>query len=161
VDNDLEKPPQDQIDEAVEKYKRYLGVQTDGHSMTIRVSYQAWTAERAAAIANAHLESYQRLQVQAKTTAARNANSWLANQVTELQNQLQSAESEVARYREDHHLTGVAKDSAALSQQLAALNGQLIAAQADLAETESRAARIGARAETRAGADTVERRWIQ
>jgi polysaccharide biosynthesis transport protein len=155
VDNDLEKPPQDQIDEAVEKYKRYLGVQTDGHSMTIRVSYQAWTPERAAAIANAHLESYQRLQVQAKTTAARNANSWLANQVTELQNQLQSAESEVARYREDHHLTGVAKDSAALSQQLAALNSQLIAAQADLAETESRAARVGARAETRTAADTV------
>ena len=38
--------------------------------MTIRVSYRAWTPERAADIANAHLESYQGLQVQAKMAAA-------------------------------------------------------------------------------------------
>jgi polysaccharide biosynthesis transport protein len=145
VDNELDRPAQPQIDEAVEKYNRYLAVQTDGHSMTIHVSYQAWTPERAAAIVNAHLESYQRFQVEAKIAAARNANSWLANQVAELQNQLQASESEIARYREDHHLTGVAKDSSALSQQLATLNSQLIVAQADLAESEARAARIGVR----------------
>jgi uncharacterized protein involved in exopolysaccharide biosynthesis/MinD-like ATPase involved in chromosome partitioning or flagellar assembly len=143
---DSDAPKQERIDDAVEKYMRYLGVQTDGHSITIRVSYRAWTPERAAAIVNAHLESYQRLQVQAKTAAARNANTWLANQVTELRDQLQTAETAVARYREDHHLTGAAKDSAALSQQLAALNSQLITAQADLAESEARAARIGVRA---------------
>jgi uncharacterized protein involved in exopolysaccharide biosynthesis/Mrp family chromosome partitioning ATPase len=153
--NDLGNVAQAQIDETVEKYKRYLYVETDGHSMTIRVSYRAWTPERAAAIVNAHLESYQRLQVQAKTAAARNANAWLANQVTELRNQLQTAETEVARYREDHHLTGAAKDDAALSQQLAALNSQLITAQADLAESEARAARIGVRADATAGADSV------
>src|SRR5207237_956762 len=66
-------PTQAQIDDAVEKYARYLGVQTDGRSMTIRVSYRAWTPERAADIANAHLESYQGLQVQAKMAAARAA----------------------------------------------------------------------------------------
>ena len=149
-DDNVDKPAQAQIDEAVEKYKGYLDVQTDGHSMTLRVSYRAWTPERAAAIVNAHLESYQRLQVQAKTAAARNANSWLASQVTELRNQLQTAEVAIARYRVDHHLTGAAKDNAALSQQLATLNSQLITAQADLAESEARAARIAVRADARA-----------
>jgi succinoglycan biosynthesis transport protein ExoP len=153
--NDSDAPTQAQIDEAVEKYARYLVVQTDGHSMTIRVSFRAWTPERAAAIVNAHLESYQRLQLQAKTAAARNANAWLTNQVTELRNQLQTAETAVTRYREDHHLTGAAKDDAALSQQLAALNTQLITAQADLAESEARAARVGVRAAATAGADSV------
>jgi uncharacterized protein involved in exopolysaccharide biosynthesis/MinD-like ATPase involved in chromosome partitioning or flagellar assembly len=153
--DDFDAPTQAQIDEAVEKYARYSVIQTDGHSMTIRVSYRAWTPERAATIVNAHLESYQRLQVQAKTAAARNANTWLANQVTELRDQLQTAETAVARYREDHHLTGAAKDDASLSQQLAALNTQLITAQADLAESEARAARIGVRAAATAGADSV------
>jgi polysaccharide biosynthesis transport protein len=153
--HDLGSPAQAQIDEAVERYKRYLDVQTDGHSMTIHVSYRAWTAERAATIVNAHLESYQRVQVQAKTAAARNANSWLTGQVADLRNQLQAAETAVARYREDHHLTGAAKDNTALSQQLATLNGQLITAQADLAESEARAAGIGVHADAKGGVDSV------
>ena len=83
--------------------------------------------------------------MQAKAAAARTANSWLTNQVTELRNQLQTAENAVSRYREEHRLTGAAKNTGVLSQQLASLNSQLIAAQADLAESEARAARIGVR----------------
>jgi succinoglycan biosynthesis transport protein ExoP len=146
---------QAEIDEAVEKYTRYLNVQTDSRSMTIRVSYRAWTPARAAAVVNAHLDSYQQVQVQAKAAAARTANSWLTNQVTELRNQLQTAENAVSRYREEHRLTGAAKNTGVLSQQLASLNSQLIAAQADLAESEERAARIGARSSAKGGADSV------
>jgi succinoglycan biosynthesis transport protein ExoP len=153
--NDDDVPGQAKIDEAVEKYMGYLNVSTDLHSMTIHVSYRAWTPERAAAIVNAHLESYEQLQVQAKTAAAQSANSWLTKRVDELQNQLQTAESAVARYREEHHLTGAAKDKSALSQQLVTLNSQLIAAQADLAESETRAASVGGRAATKGGADSV------
>jgi succinoglycan biosynthesis transport protein ExoP len=133
----------------------YLNVWTDLRSMTIHVSYRAWTAERAAVIVNAHLESYQKLQVQAKAAAAQSANSWLTKRVDELQNELQTAESAVAQYREEHHLTGAAKDKSALSQQLVTLNSQLIVAQADLAESETRAASVGARAATKGGADSV------
>jgi uncharacterized protein involved in exopolysaccharide biosynthesis/MinD-like ATPase involved in chromosome partitioning or flagellar assembly len=148
-------PTQAQIDEAVEKYTRYLSVQTDSRSMTIHVSYRAWTPERAAAIVNAHMESYQQVQVQAKTAAAQRANAWLTAQVAELRNRLKTAETAVARYREEHQLTGAAKEPAALSQQLAALNSQLIAAQADLAEAEARAARIGASTSAKGAADSV------
>src|SRR5207244_328716 len=143
-----------EIDEAVEKYTRYLNVQTDSRSMTIRISYRAWTPARAAAVVNAHLDSYQQVQVQAKAAAARSANSWLTSQVTELQNQLQTAERAVSRYREEHRLTGAARNTSVLSQQLASLNSQLIAAQADLAESEARAARIGAPGSAKGGADS-------
>src|SRR5256885_9706822 len=54
------------------------------------------------------------------------------------------ADNASSRYREKHHLTGAAKDSAGVSQQLTALNSQLITARAELAENEARAARIGA-----------------
>src|SRR5207244_7470070 len=144
-----------EIDEAVEKYTRYLNVQSDSRSMTIRISFRAWTPARAAAVVNAHLDSYQQVQVQAKAAAARSANSWLTSQVTELQNQLQTAERAVSRYREEHRLTGAARNTSVLSQQLASLNSQLIAAQADLAESEARAARIGAPGSAKGGADSV------
>jgi succinoglycan biosynthesis transport protein ExoP len=159
----LAKPPREvsasvtqaEIDEAVEKYARYLNVQTDSHSMTIHVSYRAWTPERAAAIVNAHMDSYQQVQVQTKAAAAQRANSWLTAQVAELRNQLQAAETAVARYREEHRLTGAARDQTALSTQLATLNSQLITAQADLAENEARAVRIGASAGAKGAADSV------
>src|SRR3984893_10279446 len=142
--NDGNQPTQAQIDAAVEKYTGYLVVQTDGRSMTIRVSYRAWTPERAAAVANAHIDSYRNVEVKAKEMAAQRANSALTAQVAELRRPLQGAEMAVTRYREEHRLTGAARDSAGVSVQLTALNSQLIAARADLAESEARAARIGA-----------------
>jgi succinoglycan biosynthesis transport protein ExoP len=141
--NDASQPTQEQIDAAVETYTGYLLVQTDGHSMTIRVTYRAWTPERAAAVVNAHIDSYRNVEVKAKVTAAGRANSALTAQVAELRQQLQEAEMAVTRYREEHHLTGAARDSAGVSAQLAGLNNQLIIARADLAESEARASRIG------------------
>jgi uncharacterized protein involved in exopolysaccharide biosynthesis/Mrp family chromosome partitioning ATPase len=145
------QPTQAEVDTAVGKYAGFLGVGTDGHSMTIRVSFRAWTPERAAAIVNAHIDSYQKLEVETKVKAAERANSALSAQVTELRQQLQAAEMAITRYRVEHRLTGAAKDSGGVSQQLATLNSQLIAARADLAEHEARAARITAGA----GADSL------
>ena len=142
--SDTNPPAQTEIDEAVGKYASFLSVKTDGHSMTIRVSYRAWTPERAAAVVNAQMDSYRNLEVQTKVKAAERANSVLTAQVTDLRQQLQAAEMAVSRYRQEHRLTGAAKESGGMSQQLAALNSQLIAARADLAENEARAARISA-----------------
>src|SRR6516165_9700407 len=137
-------PTQAQIDGAVLTYQGNLAVVNDGHSMTIRISYLAWTPERAAAVVNAHIDSYRNLEVKTKVKAAERANSALTSQVADLRRQLQTAEAAVTRYREEHHLTGAARDSAGVSGQLAALNSQLMTARADLAENEARAARIGA-----------------
>ncbi len=142
--NNAKPPTQEEIDGAVSAYSGYLSAINDGHSNTIHVTYLAWTPERAAAIVNAQMDSYRNLDVQAKVEAAERANSALSSQVTELRQQLQTAEAGITRYRVEHHLTGAAKDSAGVSAQLTALNSQLITAQADLAENQARAARITA-----------------
>ena len=142
--NDTNPPTQAQIDATVGAYAGLLAVSNDGHSMTISVSYRALAPERAATVVNAHIDSYRNLEVKAKVAAAEHANSALTAQVAQLRQQLQTAEMAVTRYREEHHLTGAAKDSAGVSAQLTALNNQLITARADLAESEARAAGIGA-----------------
>jgi Mrp family chromosome partitioning ATPase len=109
--------------------------------MTMHVSYRALTPERAATIVNAHIDSYQNFGVKTKVAAAERANSALTAQVAELRQQLLAAEAAVTRYREEHHLTGAARD---VSGQLAGLHSQLISIQAEIAENEARAAGIGA-----------------
>jgi succinoglycan biosynthesis transport protein ExoP len=142
--SDVNPPTQAQVDATVRTYAYYLAATNDGRSITIHVTYRALTPERAATVVNAHIDSYRNLEVKTKVTAAERANSALTTQVAELRQQLQAAEMVVTRYREEHHLTGAAKDSAGVSAQLTALNSQLITARADLAESEARAARIGA-----------------
>src|SRR5262249_13682838 len=76
------------------------------------------------------------------------ANSALTAQVVQLRQQLLTAEAAVTRYRMEHRLTGAARDSAGVSSQLTALNSQLISVRAEIAESEARAAGIGAGGET-------------
>jgi polysaccharide biosynthesis transport protein len=139
--SDASLPTQTQIDGTVGAYKGYLGVGNSGVSMTIVVSYRALTPERAATIVNAHIDSYRKLGVNTKVMAAEHANAALTAQVTQLRQQLLSAEAAVTRYREEHHLTGASRD---VSGQLAALHSQLISIRSELAENELRAAHISA-----------------
>ena len=142
--NEASPPTQAQIDATVGAYAANLTAATDAHSMTINVSYRALSPERAATIVNAHIDSYRNLEVKAKVAAAERANSALTTQVAELRQQLLVAEAAVTRYREEHRLTGAAKDSGGVSAQLAGLQSQLMAVRAEIAENEARAASIGA-----------------
>jgi polysaccharide biosynthesis transport protein len=105
---DVNPPTQAQIDATVKAYAGHLVPSNDAHSMTILVDYLALTPERAAAIVNAHIDSYRNHEVKAKVAAAERANSALTTQVGELRQQLIAAEGAVTRYREDLHLTGAA-----------------------------------------------------
>jgi polysaccharide biosynthesis transport protein len=142
--SDANPPTQAEVDATVAAYTGYLAASNDAHSMTIHVDYRALTPERAATIVNAHIDSYQNFGVEAKVAAAGHANSALSAQVVRLRQQLLAAEAAVTRYREEHHLTGAAKDSGGVSAQLTGLNSQLIALRAEIAENEARAAGIGA-----------------
>jgi polysaccharide biosynthesis transport protein len=142
--SDANSPSQAEIDGIVGSYAGYLTVSNDGHSMTLHVSYRALSPEHAAAVVNAHMDSYRNVEVKTKVAAAEHANAALRSQVADLQQQLQLAEAAIARYRAEHGLTGAAMDTAGVSEQLASLNSQLLAARADLAESQARAAEIGA-----------------
>ena len=143
--SEVAEPTQAQIDATVGAYAGYLDASNDGHSNTIQITYRALTPERAAAIVNAHIDSYRNLEVKAKVDAAEHANAALTAQAAELRQQLLAAEAAVTRYREEHRLTGAAKNSGGVSDQLAALHGQLIAVRSDIAENQARAAGIGGR----------------
>jgi len=122
------------------------GLERDGsglRSVPCR-AYRAWTSERAAAVVNAHIGSYRNVEVQANVAVADRANSALNTQVAKLRRQLRAAETAITLYRQEHHLTGAAKDSPGVSQQLASLNSKLITVRSDLARSEAWAARIGA-----------------
>ena len=119
--SDANPPTQAQIDATVGAYAGYLTTSNDGHSMTITVSYRALTPERAATVVNAHIDSYRDFEVKTKVAAAEHANSALTAQVAELRQQLLAAEAAVTRYREEHHLTGAAKDTGGVSGQLTGL----------------------------------------
>jgi polysaccharide biosynthesis transport protein len=149
--SDANSPSQAEIDGIVGAYAGYLTVSNDGHSMTLHVSYRALSPEHAAAVVNAHMDSYRNVEVKTKVAAAEHANAALRSQVADLQEKLQVAEAAIARYRAEHGLTGAAMDTGGVSSQLASLNSQLLAARADLAETQARAAGIGAGT----GGDTV------
>jgi succinoglycan biosynthesis transport protein ExoP len=136
-------PTQAQIDATVGAYAGYLDASNDGHSNTIQITYRALTPELAAAIVNAHIDSYRNLEVKTKVDAAEHANAALSAQSAELRQELLAAEAAVTRYREEHRLTGAAKNSGGVSDQLAALHGQLIAVRAEIAENQARAAGIG------------------
>jgi polysaccharide biosynthesis transport protein len=144
--SDVAQPTQAQIDATVGAYAGYLAASNDGHSNTILITYSALSPERAAAIVNAHISSYRNLEVKAKVDAAEHANTALTAQVAELRQELLAAEAAVTRYREEHHLTGAAKDSGGVSAQIAALYNELIAVRGEIAENQVRAAGIGAAA---------------
>ena len=141
--SDVNPPTQAQIDATVVAYAGYLDASNGGSSNTIQVTYRALTPERAAAIVNAHIDSYRNLEVKTKVDAAEHANAALTAQAAELRQQLLAAEAAVTRYREEHRLTGAAKNSGGVSDQLAALHGQLIAVRGEIAENQARAAGIG------------------
>jgi uncharacterized protein involved in exopolysaccharide biosynthesis/Mrp family chromosome partitioning ATPase len=141
--SDVAQPTQAQIDATVGAYAGHLGALNDAASNTIHVTYSALTPERAAAIVNAHIDSYRNLEVKTKVDAAEHANAALTAQAAELRQQLLAAEAAVTRYREEHRLTGAAKNSGGVSDQLAALHAQLISVRAEIAENQARAAGIG------------------
>jgi polysaccharide biosynthesis transport protein len=143
--SDANPPTQARIDATVGGYAGHLEASNDPSSNTIRVTYSALAPERAAAIVNAHIDSYRNLEVKTKVDAAERANAALTAQAAELRQQLLAAEAAVTRYREEHRLTGAAKNSGGVSDQLAALHGQLIALRAEIVENQARAAGIGGR----------------
>src|SRR5262249_31310246 len=124
--SDANPPTQSQMDGTVVAYAGFLDAGNDAASNTIRVTYRALTPERAAAIVNAHIDSYRNLDEKTKVDAAGHANAALTAQAAQLRQQLLAAEAAVTRYREEHRLTGAAKNSGGVSDQLAALHGQLV-----------------------------------
>ncbi len=106
-------------------------------SNVINISFSSLNPKTAALLANEIPEAYIVDQLEAKFEATEKANSWLTEQLAELEVKVVESERAVEIYRDQYGLADTSGSSLA-DAQLSELNSQLIVARASLAEVEAR-----------------------
>ena len=114
-----------------------LSVQAVEGSNVINISFSSLNPKTAALLANEIPEAYIVDQLEAKFEATEKANSWLTEQLAELEVKVVESERAVEIYRDQYGLADTSGSSLA-DAQLSELNSQLIVARASLAEVEAR-----------------------
>jgi capsular exopolysaccharide synthesis family protein len=113
----------DQFGRVVRMFRRNLTIKRIGLTYLISVDYQSPDPNKAAWISNAVAEAYLLAEQNSKQQAARRANVWLEDRITELRNLAQSTERAVADYKAKNTVVGTG--AAPLNeQQLAELSTQ-------------------------------------
>jgi len=115
----------------------HLAASNDNRSLTIIVTFDSESPERAARIANAVAEGYLDDQVRLKAAAIRKAGAWLAEKLGEMRQEVAVADAAVADFRRSSGLIE-AKGATVTGQQLSELNSQLVLARTDRARAEGR-----------------------
>ncbi|MDB5457588.1 MAG: capsular biosynthesis protein [Caulobacter sp.] len=116
-----------------------LKVHRSGLTYLIAVDYTHPTPARAAQIANAFADLYLTDQLEAKFDATQKANEWLNTRVSDLGQQLQTAEAAVQQYKISNNLMS-AEGASLTEQEISGLNQQLALSRAAQAETDARLA---------------------
>jgi len=130
-----------EMDLAVSLLLRKTGAFRIGTTYGIQISADSHDPILAASIANEIANQYLVEQLDAKFEATRRANAWIEDQLSELREEVNEAESLVEAYRS---ASGLFTSGATTlnEQQMTDLNAQLIVQRADLAEREARLASI-------------------
>jgi len=105
------------------------------------VRFSSWDRNLAARIANEIPEAYIIDQLESRFEATEKANTWLSEQLQELEAKVAQSERAVEIFREDRGLARTA-GTGLLDTQLSELNSQLIVARAGRAEVQARLAQI-------------------
>jgi exopolysaccharide transport family protein len=122
---------------AVAVLQGHLNVVRIGRANLLDIQYTSPNPQKAAQIANAIANAYITDQLESRYQAARRVSEWLADRILRLGNELQEAESAVARFRAENHMVG-AVTGALADQQLSELNAKLVAARAESAEKKAK-----------------------
>lgn len=126
---------------ATEAFEKQLTVKRLGLTYVISVSFRSLSAERAAQIANAIVDSYVVDQLEAKYQTTRRAGVWMQDRIKELRQQAASAESAVVVFKEKNNIVETG-GRLTTEQQLAEVNSQIVQARATTAEAKARLDRI-------------------
>ena len=129
---------------AIRSFQDRLTIKRIGLSYVIQISFWAYSAERAAEIANAVADAYITDQLEAKYQATRRASVWLQDRIKELRDQVSAAERAVVDFRTQNNIVSTGGTDKRLlgEQQVAELTSQLVIARAHTAETKARLDRI-------------------
>jgi capsular exopolysaccharide synthesis family protein len=136
-----ERREQQLLSSATNVFLGKLNIVQVGNSNVIQISVSSLYPETAALIANDLPEAFIIDQLEASLEASEKANSWLTEQVADLQTKVAESERAVEIYRETHGLIEVSGLNI-LDTQLSELNSQLIIARAEKAEVDARLAQL-------------------
>ena len=127
----------DPVNIALDTLQTKLMVRRAERTFVIDVAVQSRDPEKAARIANGIGEAYFAEEAAARTESARRAFDSLAGRLNSLKRDVEQAEGQVVRYREDHKLVA-ASGRLLTDQQMGDLNQQLVTASIKTAEAKSR-----------------------
>ncbi|MEQ1438050.1 polysaccharide biosynthesis tyrosine autokinase [Fontimonas sp. SYSU GA230001] len=104
----LEPVPEAQRrEEVIDDFLERLTVEPYGRTRVINVQFEAYSAELAAQVANTLADLFIESGLEARLEATTKATSWLTDKLAEIQKNLQTAEAELQRFREQEQLVNV------------------------------------------------------
>jgi exopolysaccharide transport family protein len=134
---------------------RRLKVARDGTTFVIDVNATSESAEKAAKIANAVVDSYFAEQVQGKFDTRKIAASWFDQQLQGLKSKVEASDRAVEEYRAKNNLT-ITQGVTVNDQQLTDLNNKLIDAHVQTAEARAKFEQVENIIKTKADPGTIE-----
>jgi succinoglycan biosynthesis transport protein ExoP len=142
---------------AVRSLVSRLAINRVGLTYIIEIVYRSLDPDRAAQIANAVADAYITDQLNAKYEAARRAAVWLQDRITDLHDQVATAETAVVDFKKKHNLVNTGGPDSRLigQQQVSELNTQLVASRAAITEAKARLDRINEVLNSRSVSATV------
>ena len=143
----------------LDRLERRLKVARVGFTYVISVSVTSASPDKAASLANAFTSLYLQQQLEAKSTASRQASDLLNGRLGGLREEVDAAEHAVERYKAAHGLMTLADSQGATTteQEISSLDAQLVAARGQEADAQARlAASTTQTAGGRAGDDLGE-----
>lgn len=120
------------MDDARKALASCVAVSVDRKNDMINISVTDHSPQRAAAIANAHVEELNRLVVELSTSSARRERVFLESFLVQVKQDLENTEKEFSQFASKNSAIDINEQGKALVGAAANLQGQLIVAQAEL-----------------------------
>ena len=121
---------------------RHLSVSAVGLSTTITVTASSRDPAKAALIADTVVQTYLDMQADVRLEVTQRTTDWLLDRIRQLGQQVQVAEANIQRYKNENNLTDTGTGGSLIDQQMAAISAQLVTAREDLAAKQAQDERI-------------------
>jgi succinoglycan biosynthesis transport protein ExoP len=120
-----------------------LAITNPARSYSMQLSFESADPKKAARMVNTLADLYLTDQLEVKFEATQRANDWLNGRVSDLRENVRTAEQAAQNYREQNQLIQTAMAGTVAEQQLAQINSQLIDARTDLGRAQARQEQVG------------------
>lgn len=107
TDLDTPQTEEERREEVIDEFMSRVTVESYGRTRVIKVHFDAQAPELAAQVANTLADLFIESGLQARLDATTKATSWLTDKLAEIQKNLQQAEAELQKFREQEQLVSV------------------------------------------------------